>query len=174
MRLSVELNTVYEDAIFTIKEFKPSFHKLFYIEMESLTILKKIRFWIDLLYGYSVYYLYVDGQAIGYCTITSGKNPRYSFATANDVMIGPYFIMEGYRGRGYAKTLVQLVITKCKTDWERCFLYIKNENIPSIHVANSIGANLLFHAHNTRLRQLVKKEDGEFGIYILQNPRSNI
>lgn len=161
--------TVYENGEIVLREFKPSMVQLFYLDMEPLTVLKRIQFLIDSVYGYTVYYLYIDGEPVGYCTITSGKNSRYTFASDKDIMIGSYFVKDECRGKGYASALVKLVISECKTEWDKGFLYIKNKNVPSIHVAQNIGAKFIFHARNTRLRKLIRDENGEFGIYMLQN-----
>ena len=89
--------------------YEPSIFHPFYIEMEPTTIMRRIRFLIDYCYGYAVYYLKKGSEWIGYCTITNGKNPRFWFATDSDIVIGPYFIDEQFRGNGYSEIMVREV-----------------------------------------------------------------
>ena len=159
------LDVVYESNGFQIVKYTPSALKPFYIDMEPTTLMRRFRFLIDLKYGYSVYYLKKGEDFIGYCTITSGKNPRFWFATDDDIIVGPYYVDEKYRGNGYSTMLVDTVIHKCENHWKKAYVYILNTNIPSIKVTEKVGGRLLYHVHNTVYRKLVKRETGEYGIY---------
>lgn len=159
------LENVYEFDGLKVAKYKPTALKPFYLEMEPTTILRRIRFLIDLHYGYAVYYLLNGNEFLGYCTITSGKNPRFWFANEEDIVIGPYYVDEKYRGKGYATKLVDAVINHCENDWKKGYVSIKNSNAASIKVTQRLGGELLFHVHNTKTKKLVKKETGEYGIY---------
>lgn len=163
------VSRVEDGTTIQIYKYKPTLLKPFYINMEPLSLLKRVRFLVDLWYGYSVYYLYINEKLVGYCTTTSGKNNRYWFASGDDIMVGPYYIDESFRGLGYAKKMVGLVINECEKSWKTAYLYIKNSNLASIGVAEYHGASLLFHVHNTRTRKLVKDENGEYGVYAIIN-----
>lgn len=156
---------VYEIDGLKVLKYEPTAFKPFYIDMEPTTIMRRIRFLIDYKYGYTVYYLQKDKRLIGYCTITSGKNPRFWFANEKDIIIGPYFVEEEYRGNGYSTILVDTVIYHCEKQWEKAYVYILNSNIPSIKVTEKVGGKFLFHVHNTFYRKLVKQENGEYGVY---------
>lgn len=159
------LETVYESDGLRVAKYAPTALKPFYVDMEPTTLLRRLRFLIDLHYGYSVYYL-MEGEAfLGYCAITSGKNPRFWFAGDGDIIVGPYFVDKGCRGRGLATALVDIVLKHCETDWRRAFVSIKNSNAASIRVTEKLGGRLLFHVRNTRLKRLVKSESGDYGIY---------
>lgn len=159
------LKTVFLQDEIEIIRYTPSLSKPFYINMEPLSLFRRCRFAIDYLYGYHVYYLSVDNSIVGYCTITSGKNPRFWFANKNDIIIGPYYIDYKHRNKGLTTFLVDTVIHKCHPDWQRAYVYILNDNLPSIHVTKKVGGSLLFHVHNTFYRKLVKRDDGEYGVY---------
>ncbi len=159
------LETVFLIDGFEVVKYKPTALKPFYIDMERTTILRRIRFIIDLYYGYSVYYLRHDGIFLGYCTITSGKNPRFWFAGDEDIIIGPYYVDDSQRGRKYAVKLVDTVIHHCETNWRKGYVSIKNSNTASIRVTEHLGGKLIFHVHNTKLKRLVRDESGEYGIY---------
>mgnify|MGYP004501881657 CR=1 FL=1 len=51
------LECVYSNEEFQILKYKPSLARPFYIDMEPMTLKRKIRFMVDYIYGYSVYYL---------------------------------------------------------------------------------------------------------------------
>lgn len=149
-------------------EYIPTRIKPFYIDMEPITIMRRFRFLIDFHYGYKVYYLKKDGEYVGYCTITNGKNPRFWFASEKDILVGPYFVEESYRGKGYSTKMVDWVIHKCGLSWKNAFLYILNTNIPSIRVVEKLGGTKIFNVHNTFYRKLVKKDSGEYGIHLIK------
>ncbi|MBR0406934.1 MAG: GNAT family N-acetyltransferase [Clostridia bacterium] len=159
------LKPVYEVDHFRVLKYEPTALNPFYVDMEPTTIMRRLRFLIDLKYGYSVYYLEKEGIMLGYCTITSGKNPRFWFADEKDIIIGPYYIDEKYRGYGYSTKLVDIVINKCETNWEKAYVYILNSNVPSIKVTEKVGGKLIFHVHNTFYRKLIKSNNGEYGVY---------
>lgn len=148
-----------------IVRYKPTVLKPFYLNMEPMTVMRRIRFLIDLKYGYTVYYLKKGNNFVGCCAITSGKNPRYWFASENDIIIGPYFIEDKYRGKGYCTKLVDAVINRCEKRWKQAYVYILNSNAPSIRTTKKVGGKLLFHVHNTFFRKLIKSERGEYGVY---------
>lgn len=150
-------------------KYKPTILKPFLIDMEPTTVLRRIRFLIDWFYGYSVYYLKKESVFLGYCTVTSGKNPRFWFSEDCDIVVGPYYIEDKYRGKGYATKLVNAVITHCEKGWKKAYLYIKNSNQASIKVVEHLGGQFLFHVHNTRTKKLVKTDSGEYGIYMIRS-----
>lgn len=152
-----------------IEKYKPTIWKPFLVEMEQTTILRRIRFLIDWYYGYSVYYLKEGDTFYGYCTITSGKNPRFWFANSSDIIIGPYFIEDSQRGKGYATKLVDAIINQYETNWGKAYVVIKNKNIASIKVTKHLGGELVFHVHNTLTKKLIKKDNGEYGIFVINH-----
>ena len=164
---------------FIIDEYKPTILRPFPIQMEPLTLFKRARFLIDRVFGYRVYYIRScelgdnPNKYIGYCTVTSGKNPRFFFANKKDIVIGPYYVDEKSRGKGWATKLVETVITLCEKDWENAYVMIKNSNVSSIKVTEKLGGKLIFHVHNTIFKRLKKTDKGEYGIYRIKNSGLN-
>jgi len=167
------IENVYTNEEFQIIKYKPNLVKPFYIEMEPTTILRRVRFFIEYIYGYNVYYLKKENTFIGYCTITSGRNPRFWFANKKDIIIGPYFILEKQRGNGYAKKMVSTIINFCETNWQNGYVIIKKNNIPSISVTEMVDGELMFYVHNNVVKKLIRKESGEYGIYKIENMRTS-
>lgn len=52
-----KLECVYENEEIQILKYKPSLVKPCYIDMEPMTLKRRLRFAIDYIYGYDVYYL---------------------------------------------------------------------------------------------------------------------
>ena len=166
------LECVYSNEEFQILKYKPSLTQLFYIDMEPMTLKRRIRFMVDYIYGYSVYYLKKCGggtEIIGYCTVTSGKNPRFWFAKSDDIIIGPYYVNPKERGKGYATKMVDAVINHSKLEWKTGYVVIRNNNPSSIYVTQNVGGRILFYVHNTKSKRLIKDPNGECGIYLLEN-----
>lgn len=154
-------------------KYEPTLLKPFYINMEPLSVASRIRFLIDYIYGYRVYYIKHKGNFVGYCTITSGKNHRFWFANEKDIIVGPYYVDDKCRGKGFCKKMVHFVLNGAEKNWGKAYIYIKNSNIPSIRVAESLGAEMLFHVHNTPTRRLIKKEAGEYGVFMIENTNNS-
>jgi len=97
--MKYRLKTIYNDEFYSIKIFKPSIYSLFYGNLRRMNFHEKIRFFITLLSGYKIYYLFKGDEDIGYCVVSKGSNLRYPFATKKDIIIGPYFIKENHKGQ---------------------------------------------------------------------------
>ena len=86
------------DNNLVIKKYKTTLKNLFPSSLYDLSLHNKIRWIIQLPFGYDVYCFYYIGKEIGYCAISYGKNPRYPFVNkTNGSIIGPYYIAEEYR-----------------------------------------------------------------------------
>lgn len=161
----MKLQTLLTDGDFVIEKYTPTLLRPFYIKMSHLSLPGRVRFAIDFYYGYSVYYLKKNGEYIGYCTITSGMNKRFWFATEKDIIVGPYYIDKNHRGNGYVTYLVENVIYKCHNNWENAYAYILHTNIPSIKAFSKLSGKKIFNVHNTFTRKLIQSDKGEYGIY---------
>lgn len=163
------LKIVYNNDDFQILKYFPTIRKPFYVNMEPLTLAKRMRFAIDLFYGYRVYYLLMkESKAIvSYCTVTNGKNPRYWFANGSDVIIGPYYTDPLYRGKGYAGKLVEQIVTKIEINRKKAYAYIWKTKVASIRIMEHVGGQHIFNVHNTWLHRLKKSSDGEYAVYVI-------
>ena len=158
---------VFTSERYSILEYTPTIFHPFYNDMEPLGIGKRIRFFIEWFYGYKVFYLKEKngGEIVAYCTVTSGKNPRYWFARNKDIIIGPYFTNPKYRGCGYAGCLVKTVIQELETNWNNAYAYIWKTKIASRKIMESVGGKFVMNVRNNKLHRLVEKEDGEYAVY---------
>ena len=158
------LKTIHKKGKFKLFEYTPTVFKPVYVAMEPLTFFKRLRYLSEYRHGYKVYYLQSGKVIVASCAVTSGKNPRYFFAGNDDVIIGPYYVDPAYRGHQYTYKMLRRIFEK-RPDIKTAYVMIKNTNIPSIKTAQKLGGKLIMHVHNTKIKKLIRKEDGEYGIY---------
>src|SRR5699024_12015582 len=100
------------DLGYTIYEYNPTVFKPFHVNMEPLTWKRRIRLLMAITSGFKVYYL-VDGENYtGYFIVQNCKDKRYKFATKNDILVGPYFVSEKYRGKKLSIFLLDFILKK--------------------------------------------------------------
>ena len=148
-------------------EFKPNLFSLVAFRMERLTKVRKLRFLYEYLCGgYRIYYLQIDGIFVGYCLVTPGGR-RLKCSTKNDIVIGPYFILPEFRGKGYAKILLKMTFASCTYRFNNIFCWIHETNIPSIKTVMACGmaANGLRLNVAGRFRRLVLNDLGRYIVY---------
>lgn len=149
------MKKVYEEENLTFYEYEPSIINPFYINLEPLTIKRRIRLLSAYFSGFKVYYIKEANNFVGYCLVQSGKDKRYSFAREGDIMVGPYFIHEDYRGRKLSKVLLEFVLKKSNIIYENAYDYIHKDNIPSIKASEAVGFSYFSDANISQyLRKL--------------------
>ena len=136
--LKRKLLRVYSDNGFEIFEYSPSFLHLFLYSFEPLTFQRRVRFLLELLKGYKVYYLVHSDEIVAYCVISRGGG-RYNFAGKNDIVVGPYFVIEEHRGKHYSEQLVSFLLNYPKITYRYAYDWIRYDNIPSIRCAEKVG-----------------------------------
>lgn len=154
---------------FDLWEFIPGLFRAFPFRMEPVSWSWRVRCALEWRVGYRVYYAKSrggDGAWIGYCVVSSGKNPRYAFATEKDVIFGRYFIAPSFRGRHLAKPLLSHVLDDCGLRYEKAFAYVKSANAISQKAISSIGARPVARFDLTgRFRRVEMSPHGEFILF---------
>src|SRR5690625_4785811 len=133
------MKQVYKEGSLTFYEYTPSAFKPFYINIEPLTFKRRIRLFFAYFSGFKVFYLKEKDNFIGYCLVQSGKDKRYEFATQDDIMVGPYFIHEDYRGRKLSITLLEYILKKSDIKFKHAYDYTQKDNLPSIKASDAVG-----------------------------------
>lgn len=133
------MKQVHKEGSLEFYEYTPSPLKPFHINLEPLTFKRRVRLFFAYFSGFKVIYLKENNDFVGYCLVQSGKDRRYQFATENDIMVGPYFIHEDYRGRKLSITLLEYVLKKSNLQYENAYDYIQRDNIPSIKASEAVG-----------------------------------
>ncbi len=165
------LPIVYEKDDYKIYAFKPNVFKLFYRNLEPLTMRKWVRFQLERMRGYVVYYLEVSGEIVGSCLVSSGGG-RYSFADKKDIVIGPYFVCPEHRGHGYASVMVDAVLNHLGIKFEHAWDWIRKNNYPSIKTTENNGFERVYEADVVGFtRKIVLTDDGQGGWYIYKKKR---
>lgn len=158
-----ELSQVVGGDRFGIHQYTPTPVRPFYIHMEPLSLRKRVRFFFESLAGYTVYYLLWDGMCAGYCVIARGGAGRYRFATDSDILVGPIFIHENYRGQRLSTLLLREALALQRGKYVNAYAYIDRTNTPSLAAFQAAGFKRYRNAKASPiLRRLFVAEDGDF------------
>lgn len=166
------MRKVYQEENFTFYEYTPTLFKPFYINLEPLTLRRRIRLFLAYFSGFKVYYLKENNQFVGYCLVQSGKDKRYNFANKDDIMVGPYFIDEKFRGRKLSVVLLNFVLNKAGIKFNNAYDYIHKGNIPSIKASEAVGFTYYSDANVSRYLRtitLCPPKKGDFVILRYEN-----
>lgn len=131
---------------YRIYEFSPSLLRMFYKNYEKLTLQRWVRFFFELLKGYKVYYLEVNGFIVAYSVISRGGG-RYSFADVDDIVVGPYFVLEAYRGNRYSEVLVAELLHYNSIEYKNAYDWVRKTNIPSLKCSDKVGLKVVGSAN---------------------------
>ena len=160
------MKLIKKNSEYQLWEFTPSIFKLFYNDMERITLQRKIRFFIELLRGYKVYYLMVENNLVAYSVVSKGGG-RYSFASKKDIVVGPYFVDEKYRGKGYSEILVKEILAL--DNYQYAYDWIRKDNIPSLKCSFKVGFIITDTADVVKpFRRIVVRDDNSGEYYILR------
>jgi L-amino acid N-acyltransferase YncA len=160
------LKLLLDGRYYRIYEFNPTVLKLFYDHYEPFTLKRRIRFLMELVRGYKVYYLDVSGTIVAYSVISRGGG-RYSFAAKNDIVVGPYFVREKYRGRRYSELLVSELLHCGSIEYDRAYAWIKKDNIPSLRCSLKVGFEIVGSADLSRVTRRICLRGDRDGDYLL-------
>lgn len=162
--ISNRVQKVCEVNEFSIYAYSPTIYKLFWGNMEPCSFRKRVRFSLEYLAGYKVYYLLKGNEKVGYCVVSTGGTGRYKdFSTKRDVIIGPYFISTKWRGQHLSELMLQETINHIKNRCDCAYDYIDKNNIISQKASERVGFTYVCDIKVTPiLRSLRKTTDGEY------------
>lgn len=165
--MRTRVQTVYEEGVFEMIEYTPSIFKPLLYYFEKMYLVRRIRFLLEYIHRehYKVYYLLVNSEFVGHCVVAPGGR-RLSSSTRNDIVIGPYYVKEQYRGKGYSKILIELSLKYCSFSYEYAYDWIEKNNLPSINASLSNNFKKVGELNVVGLRRkLVLVENGENNVY---------
>jgi len=159
---------------FDYYEYTPKVTKLFYKHNENMTLLKKIRFMLDYIRGFKVYYMFSEQNMVGYCMVARGGSYRLEFTSKEDVVLGPAYIAEEKRGQGLNSVLCENILNKFNLNYRYAYSYIRKNNLSSIKSFEKVGFALLYSAKISRFTRAIKltsNNEGMFFIYRYEKKR---
>lgn len=168
------MKKVYEENQMALYEYKPTMFKPFYKNLEPLTLRRRVRLFLAYFSGFKVYYLKYKNDYVGYCLVQSGKDSRYKFADEKDIIVGPYFIHEDYRGRKLSILLLEFILYKIGLNFRYAFDYIHKDNIPSIKASKAVGFQYYSDANVSKFFRritLCSDSHGEYYVFQYMNKR---
>jgi len=158
---------------YSIYEFNPSPRRLFYKKMGNSSIQNRIRFLLEFVKGYKVYYLIIEKNIVAYCVISKGGG-RYSFARKEDIVVGPYFVEKEERGKHYSEILVSELVLYDGIQYNDAYDWIRKTNIPSLRCSDNVGFKIIGTADVVKpFRRILLRKDGSGEYYILKGNRSD-
>lgn len=166
------MKKVYEIKGYSIYKYKPRLFKPFYISLEPLSIPRRIRFLLAYFSGFEVYYIKRSNEYVGYCVVQRGNDRRYTFATESDILTGPAFVKEEYRGKGLYPMFLSFLLNKSGIKYDNAYSYKRKDNYSSIRVSEKLGYKYVFDANITPFLRRIKiceKGLGDFVIYRYKN-----
>lgn len=148
----------YSICVYRSKPLKP-----FLLQLEPMTLRKRIRFFFEVMAGFTVYYLLCDGVCAGNTAVVRGGTGRYRFCTASDIVVGPTFIQEAFRGRKLSTLLLRETIKLQKGTYEYAYGYVHKDNAASLAMCKTIGLAYYRNAKITPIaRHVVESPHGDY------------
>lgn len=133
------IKTIVEDGDYALIEYTPSIFNPLIDGIDSISFVRRIRLLLEILSGgYKVYYLKCYTKLVAYDVLAPGGR-RLKISTPNDLVSGPIFTCEEYRGRGYMTILKKMVIKYCCDGYNNIYSWIEKENYASIRVYKKLG-----------------------------------
>jgi len=158
-----------ENEEFEIWKYTPDIFHAFPFYMEQVRLPWRIRCIMEYFVGYRVYYIKKQNQWAGYCVVSNGKNPRYSFSTEEDIIYGRYFVAKNYRGNHLAVRMLKEILDNSGIPYNKAFAYVRRSNFASITTMKIIGAKEVKRFDIIPpFRYFSFHKDGEFILYEYQ------
>lgn len=156
-----DLKLVCRTNEYGLYEYTPKLLSPLIVPFENLSLIRRIRFFLEYLRGgYRVYYLSVGEIIVGYNVVTPGGR-RLKISTHKDIVIGPLYIAPDFRRKGYSTVLMKLTLEYCAYSYENAYDWIEKNNVPSIRTSLSCGFKECAHLNVIGIcRKLVLAEDG--------------
>jgi RimJ/RimL family protein N-acetyltransferase len=152
---------------YSFYEFRPTLLKLFYVNLEKLYLRRRLRFYLAYFTGYNVYYMKYEDEYVGYCVIANGKASRYHFADKDDIIIGPYYICDKYRGKKLSIFMIDTLLNQIRLQYKNAYDYIAKNNIPSIKASERVGFRYMSDATLSRFFRQIRLCDEGCGDYLI-------
>lgn len=141
---------------FDYYEYTPRITRLFYKHNEKMTLVKRIRFMLDYIRGYKVFYIMQNGEMVGYCMVTRGGSYRLKFTDGKDIVLGPAFIAESNRGQGLNGIMCGNILNEFNLNYQYAYTYIRKTNMSSIKSFEKVGFVSLSSARMSKFLKIIQ------------------
>ena len=153
--------------------YRPSLFRPLLADGEKIRPVRRLRFLYEYLHlgHYDVYYLADSGELAGYCVVTPGGR-RLKCSGKRDIVLGPYYVYEDMRGKGYSEIMISAVLRNYRRDYRCAFDWIAKDNIPSIKATKRCGFKKIGELRVVgKMRRLVMvRENGTSVVYRYKDP----
>lgn len=150
-------------------KYTPSIFKPYYTQYQSflpISFIHRIRMLLELLQGgYSVYYMVVNSEVVGYLCVCTGRC-RLQCVGKEDITIGPIWITPTERGKNYATKGIHAILECLDIVYNYAYEFIKPTNEPSIRtVEKNKFEKIGWGSSRGLLRKIYLSSSGDFLIY---------
>lgn len=175
MKMKMGKNLKYITAIeeYEFYEFTPTIFRLFLTNFEKLKLKRRIRYSIEFIRGYKIYYMFYKEDIVGYCMVARGGGYRLKFTDYNDIIIGPYFITKEFRGKGNSIVLLNTILADLGLKYKYAYDYIQKNNIPSIKASERVGFKFFSNAEISKFLRSIRLSDSQQGEFVVYRYHSN-
>ncbi len=120
---------------------------------------------------YRVVYMRSEGKTVGHLVVGRGGT-RIAVSTADDIVIGPIWVIPSERGKGLATAGISFVLHELGEDYENAYEYIKEDNAASIKTVVHNDFELVERCSEFGLMRVLRKDaDGDLLVYRYKNKR---
>ncbi len=132
------LRTVREKNNLRLLEYDPTLFRLLYVDFEPMRFIRRMRFISEYIRKerYKVYYLEAGGHLVGHCVVTPGGR-RLKCSSKKDIVLGPYYVKENERGKGYSIEMIAMVLEYCS--FENAYDWVDKKNTASRKASEACG-----------------------------------
>ena len=145
--------------------FKPTVFKLFPKsgKMREMNFKSIIRFLWLLISGYRIYVITSDDDIVkGSLVLSRGGTFRYPFSTKEDLIDGPSYTIDEFRGQGVMVRLAEACLNQFETSYKVVYGTINKDNIASIRRCEKNGYKRVgYVSYNNLFHRGKMKSDGE-------------
>lgn len=133
-----DLKEVCEDDGYRLLEYTPTLLIPLHVDFEPMSMVRRIRFFLEYLGKghYRVFYLEKNGELLGHCVVAPGGR-RLKCSSTEDIVIGPYYVKEAERGKGYSVRLIRMVLSNI--EFRYAFDWVEKTNIASCRASEACG-----------------------------------
>ena len=158
---SRKLSFVTKESIYSLLKYTPSLLNPLLPGFEKTAVSRRIRLAINQIFrvGYTVYYLAEADEIVATCTVVKGKGLLW-MCTDTDISIEMVYVPHEFRGHGYTKKLLELLLM-ADIKYDTAYAWISKRNPASFKSFEAAGFEVCGECEVKRFsRKLYYNEEG--------------
>jgi hypothetical protein len=129
------LKKIFETLNEIIYEFTPSLSSLYWkCDILNFGLKGKVLCLLKYPFGYRIYYALQNDCVAYYCFISYGYFVKHPYVRKREILVGPYFTKQEFRGLGIAQRALSIILKHNK--YCTAFVFVAKKNIASQRVVS--------------------------------------